>query len=481
MTKRKAIVKFCIIGAILLVGLVSVFAKFHVPFTNQEYQGLWGAIESKMGIDLRGGVLAVFDCEGQDNKDISMTEVKATENRLLNSLNAAGLTEATVQIQGNDGNYKIRVEVPGLDNTDEIFEAVGTPAVLFFTLDKIPDEDLGKPTQVANTKKWVEAKDISKVTVYQNPQTYEYGVLLTFTNPGGKKFRDMISETWGNGSKMTYIYRAGTGGATELVSQVTVSDDKAGSNNTTVITLGKEGATRKDADKFKLEIESGLYSVLLNISEQSIIPQTLGEGALMWSLIALAVGILFIIVFMYWRYRDLGLLSNLTLATFIILFAFSLAIVDAVQLTLPGIAGIVLSIAMSVDANVIIFERIRDEYRNGKRLSVAVQNGFSKSFWTIFDANITTIIGAAVLYFLGTGPIRGFAIVLMLGVVISMFCSLFITKSFAKLYLYINPNKAKRLSLENTNPYITEDIKSASTPKVIKPVGKRALNMGGAK
>ena len=132
---------------------------------------------------------------------------------------------------------------------------------------------------------------------------------------------------------------------------------------------------------------------------------------------------------------------------------------------------------MSVDANIIIFERIKDEYRSGKRLSIAVESGFNKSFWTIFDANITTIIGAAVLFFLGTGPIKGFAITLMLGVAISMFCSLVVTRSFARHYLYINPNNAKRLKLENNNKYIQE----VALVPVSAKAGKRSLNLGDKK
>jgi len=190
-------------------------------------------------------------------------------------------------------------------------------------------------------------------------------------------------------------------------------------------------------------------------------------------MIALIIGIVFIFAFMFFRYGDLGLLSNLSMVVYMVLFMGALALITAVQLTLPGIAGIILSLAMACDANIIIFENMRDEYRSGKRMSVAVHNGFNKSLWTIFDANITTLIGAVVLYFLGTGPIQGFAITLMLGIVISMFCSLVVTRSFAKLYLYINTSNARRVKLEKTNPYIDEvTAKKPTTPR------KRSLNFG---
>jgi len=415
-----------------------------------------------MGIDLRGGVLAVFDTAPKtDGKpQPTSTEIDATVRRIENALTSRGLVESNVIRQGS----KIRIEAPGLKDTDEIFDAIGAPAILDFR------DEQGNIC--------VEAQDIRRVAVYQDSKTLEYGVLLTFTSEGGSKFRKMIQAA----TEYTYIHM---NNSTEPWSTIRVADRNAGANNTTVITLGTRAdgsrPTRVDAERFKLEIESGLYEVKLIQAELSIVQQTLGEGALLGGIIALLVGMLFIFIFMYVRYRDLGLLSNLSMILFTILFLGALAIVNAVQLTLPGIAGIVLALVMAVDANIIIFERIRDEYRSGKRMAISIENGFNKSFWTIFDANITTVIGTAVLYFLGTGPIKGFAITLLLGVVISMFCSLVVTRSFAKLYLHINGNNAKRVRLENINPFVPElgTKEKPTTGSDISAKPKRKLNLGG--
>jgi preprotein translocase subunit SecD len=473
MTKRGAIVKFCAIGVLLLLGVTLIFANFRLPFSRYRFVGFYGAIESKMGIDLKGGVLAVFDCKAhEDGKQPTLDEIKATETRLLNSLNRAGLTEATVQHQGS-GPYKIRVEVPGLTETEEVFSAVGNPAKLDFRLKKA---DEGGTPIVDGAK-----KHISKVELYQDPNTFEFGVLLTLSkDPGtdGQIGADLFKQMIQDAEQYTYIYRND-----ELFSTVSVGDKSAGKDGTAVITLGKRanGAmpTRQDAEEFKMQIESGLFEVRLENAETSIIPQTLGDGALLGCIIALVLGILFMFVYMWVRYGDLGLLSNLSIGVFLVLFLFALAIVNAVQLTLPGIAGIVIAFAMAVDANIIIFERIKDEYQTGKRLAVAAKSGFDKSLWTIFDSNITTIIGGAVLFFLGTGPIKGFAITLILGVIISMFCCLVVTRSFVKLYLTLNPNNARRVKLEETNPYVREMNAAPATPTV-KPE-KRKLNFGGAK
>jgi protein-export membrane protein SecD len=229
--------------------------------------------------------------------------------------------------------------------------------------------------------------------------------------------------------------------------------------------------TKADAEEFALQIESGLYSVKLTASETSVIPATQGEGALLACIIALLAGLFLIFLIMWLVYRDFGLLSNLSLLVYTIIFLFFLAVIDSVQLTLPGIAGIILSIAMAVDGNVLIFEQIKEEYKSGKRFGSAVQSGFNKSVKTILDANITTIIASIVLYIFGTGAIKGFAITLGLGVAISMFACLVITRSFAKLYLYVNPDNAARANLKEVK---TAPVKQAA------PV-RRKLNLGGSK
>ena len=457
MTKRKAIVKFCVICVLTALGVSMIFANFRIPIlwqgTYWNFKGFAGAIESRMGIDLRGGVLAIFDAETQEGGTPSGAMMDATVSRLNNSLRAAGLTEATVQIQGDS---RIRVEVPGMDETEEIFRAIGNPSRLTF--------------RDSSGNIYVEPRHISRVELHQN-QDRTWGVLLTFNTEGGAKFRELVQKTGLNNQIFKYINDApapGGGG-------ITVSSLEAGRNNTTVITIGGSGSI-SEAEAYQLQLQSGLFELRLSLSESSVIPETLGPGALRGSIIALIISLFFILIFMFLRYGDLGLLSNLSIVIYMVLFFFALAIINAVQLTLPGIAGIILALAMAVDANIIIFERMRDEYKTGKRMSIAVENGFKKSFWTIFDANITTIIGGVVLYFLGTGPIRGFAITLMLGVAISMFCSLVLTRSFAKLYLYINPTNAKRLKLVNNNPYITE-----VSPTKVKAPQKRALNLGDSK
>ena len=151
---------------------------------------------------------------------------------------------------------------------------------------------------------------------------------------------------------------------------------------------------------------------------------------------------------MIYVYRDFGIIASFSLVFYLILMVFFLQAIPFVQLTLPGIAGIILSLGMAVDANVIIFERIKDEYRQGKRIQNCVQAGFKKALLAIVDSNVTTLIASVVLYILGTGAVKGFAVTLFLGIALSMLTSLLLTRLFVKWYLNINSTNPKRLNLK---------------------------------
>jgi len=433
MTKKKAIIKFCVICTLVALGITLTFVSFRIPFTNgRTWEGSIGAIETRLGIDLRGGVLIVYDArpnpEAPGNFDAQMN---ATIRRLEDSLRSNGLVEARVMRQGGS---QIRVEVPGFDDIEELLDIIGRPALIEF-----------RTSNDVNEVPFITGRHISSVDTGVHPS---YSVLLSFTSEGRSELQTGIGRIFddtNNHNNQLFIFSNGV-----VISAPEVEDRNIGIGNRPISITSADFTTRARADELRLQIESGLFAVLLdeNPNQSGVIPATLGQGALTAGIIAFAVGLAFIFIFMLLLYGHMGLLSNLSMLVFSVLFLWSLGWVNMVQLTLPGIAGIILAMAMAVDANIIIFERIKDEFKAGKKLSIAVEGGFKKSFWTIFDANITTIIAATVLYFLGTGPIQGFAITLLLGVGISMFCSLFVLRQFAKLYLYINPNNAKHLRLK---------------------------------
>ena len=465
MSKRGAIVKFCVIGVVLGLALMLTFMSFNIPFINNgttRWVGAIGAIESKMGIDLRGGVFVVLNASENDEHPTTASfadQMSATRTRLENALTSRGFVESSVMIQGTD---QIRVEVPGIHDAGALMDLIGTPA----SLEMRPAQD-GAPA-------FLTGRDITGVTVFQTP-SFDWGVRLNLTNAGGAAFRAAAQAAHGQPApaNQIWIYSI-VGGTEERISWPTVQSPDVGLNNVAEITGGFP--TRQDADNFRTQIESGLFEMILGVNENGIIPPTLGQGALLAGIIAFIVGLAFIAFILIWRYGHLGLLACVGMVTFSVIFLFSLALVDMVQLTLPGIAGIVLAMAMAVDAMILIFERIKDEYKSGKKLSISVEQGFKKSFWTIFDANITTIIAALVLFFLGSGPIQGFAIVLLLGVAVSMVCSLFVLRQLAKLYLVLNPSNAKYLRMKQERSLLDLD-EYAQKNRQIKE--KRKLNLGG--
>ena len=465
MNKARAIIKYCVICVLVAVAVALCFVKFTFPFTNTKYVGCYQAIKDKMGIDLNGGVLAVYTVSPSDNSIDLDAEVDATINRIKNTLSKKGYLEATVTKQGNNPNYKIRIEVPGMSETEDVMDAIGTPANIEFLE---PTSDQSAAQTYDASKVFLTGEGLAGVKVVSDPEdASNYAIQLTFTNEGKTKFREKVQNA---GGQYLAIFSNKS-----LISAPQINSENAstlGSDGKVLIT-GKY--TKESADSFALSIESGMYTVGLDVSQMSYIPATLGEGAIMAGLIALAIGLLLIFVLMIVVYRDLGLIANLSLIIYTVIFVFFLAIIDSIQLTLPGIAGIILSIGMAVDAYILIFEQIKEEYRSGKRFAAAVHSGFNKSVVTILDANVTTIIVSLVLYFLSSGSIRGFAITLALGVGISMFVGLVITRALAKLYLYINPDNAKRANMKAEQ--ITEE--SVDVKPTVRQ--KRKLNMGGAK
>lgn len=463
MNKTRAIIKYCVICLIVALAMILCFAEFTIPFTNTKYVGCYQAIKNKMGIDLNGGVSAVFNVEPSENSSDLEAEVNATINRVKNTLSKQGYLEATVTRQGAAGNYKIRIEVPGMKDTQEIMDAIGTPANIEF----MEPSSSNQPTY-DKAKVFLVGEDIAGVQVISDPEDVSnYALQLTFTNEGKAKFREKVNSA---GGQYMAIFSNES-----LISAPQISTENAS-------TLGSDGKvlitgtyTKESAEAFALQIESGLYTVGLTIGEMSYIPATLGEGAIMAGLIALAIGLLLIFVLMVIIYRDFGWIANLSLIIYTIIFVFFLAIIDSIQLTLPGIAGIILSIGMAVDAYILIFEQIKEEYRTGKRFAAAVHTGFNKSIVTILDANVTTIIVSVILYLMSSGSIRGFAITLALGVAISMFVGLVITRGLAKLYLYINPDNAKRANIKFDQSQISETQEKPAAPI------KRKLNMDGVK
>lgn len=327
-------------------------------------------------------------------------KMKSAISMIQQRLDRKGWTEANVY---QEGKKRIRVEIPGVENVETAVNEIGQTAKLSFT--NLQGEVLVEGKDVVNA---------SKAAVTNATGVQEIVVNLEFNEKGKKDFAKATQDNIGKPLLITLD--------NNIISIPTVN---------TAITDGKAmisgSFTVESAEELASLIRAGSLPFELKILEMNTVGATLGANALKSSIFGGAVGLLFVLVFMLIFYRMNGFAANLALISYILIELILLNFFN-ITLTLHGIAGIILSIGMAVDANVIIFERIREELKLGRTIKLAINKGFSRALPAILDSNITTLIAGAVLYWLGTGPIKGFAQTLMLGIVISMFTTLVVTR-----------------------------------------------------
>lgn len=418
-SKKGSIALFAVLTVLIVLGTVFAFVPLELGITD--YKAFVPSI--KLGLDLQGGVYAVYDCqrpttgEGADMTDEAFKlAMNGTAQNLQSLLFSKGFPEAQVTV--TESNNQIRVEVPAIEDQDEIFDLIGRPASLEFYE---TDQEGNKVNE--NAEPYITGGDVKAANVTMNEG--KNAIALEFTSKGAEKFRKATEEL--NGKYMGIFINKEFIMAPKVNS--VIADGKA---------VIEGDYTYEQAYDYAVKIQSGALTVKLNLLESDTISPTLGGSAKTDGLIAGAIGLLLIIIFLIARYRMLGVAAAISLCYFTITYLFFLSIFPWVQLTLPGIAGILLSIGMAVDANVIIFERVKEQNRMGKRLTESVDQGFKNSTAAILDGNITTIIGAVVLWLLGAAAIKGFAITLLIGIVISLFSSLIVTRLIIKAMFAFN-------------------------------------------
>ncbi|MEG0742151.1 MAG: protein translocase subunit SecD [Clostridia bacterium] len=366
-----------------------------------------------LGLDLKGGVYVEYEAsmseEMRAENFIYNDLLDSTMNIIAKRLTEKGYPEATVSKLGSTG---IRVEIPDVTDPAAVLDLIGSPAKLEF-LD--PDGNVfmeGRHLQAAQR-----AKDEN-----QKP-----AISFKLTSEGAKLFGDMTAANIG---KSVAINLDG-----EQLMNATISSAIYGGD---VLVTGS--FTEERAENIALQLQSGALPLELRQDKLDTISATLGIDALATSVMAAIIGILLVMLIMVARYRLCGVVADWALCVYIILLFLFLAVVPSVQLTLPGIAGIILGIGMAVDANVVIFERVKEEVHLGRPLIHAVRIGFKNAMSAVLDANITTIIAAVVLLFFGTGSVQGFATTLLLGVLTSMLSAILVTRFLLTRFVRIFHN-----------------------------------------
>ncbi len=391
----------------------------------------------KLGLDLNGGVSITYQAVGDTPTDEQMSDtIQKLQQRIENDLSAENsTTEANVYKVGDD---RITVEIPGVSDANALLEELGTPGTLYFISET--DSDGNTNYQYGTTESgeygYVLNYDIdtlvengSVIATGQNilsasavtqtnstTNATEYVVQLQFDDEGTTAFADATTAAYAAGESIAIYYDG------QFVSVPSVNSAITGGS---CVIEGMEDL--EAAEKLASYIRIGGLDIELEELESQVVGAQLGSDALRTSLIAAGIGIVCVMIFLVIMYLFPGLVASLALALYTILIICILKWYD-ITLTLPGIAGMILSIGMAVDANVIIFARIREEIAAGRQVSSAIEAGFAKAMSAILDGNITTLIAAAVLGVLGSGTVKGFAVTLALGVVVSMFTALVITR-----------------------------------------------------
>lgn len=421
-TKRKAVINLIIFFLLLVGGIYMAIAG-----VGQNESGKTANVP--LGLDLQGGLSVTYEI--QDEKPTS-DEIKATVDKLQRRVDAYS-SEGEVYQEGND---RITVEIPlNTEKVDahDVLDELGQPGQLLF-LDS-ENYTIWQQNQNNGTNDAYEAvltgSDIknAQAGVDDSGTVKDYVVQLQFTDEGAQKF---ATATAANIGKPIYIIYDGAVASAPTV-QSAITDGNAVINKI---------SSYDEAESLASTIKIGALPLELKQIQYNIVGAKLGQKAVSTSLIAGAIGFGLVCILMIVLYRFPGFIASLALTGYVVLMLLILSI-RHITLTLPGIAGIILSIGMAVDANVIIFTRIREEISAGSGVRAAVKAGFSKALSAILDGNITTLIATVVLMILGSGSIKGFAVTLMLGIVLSMFTALFVTKMLLNSFLELGVQNPK--------------------------------------
>ena len=361
----------------------------------------------KLGLDLKGGVYVVMEAEtdatGQELKTL-MAQAQAVIEKRVNQM---GLSEPVVTIEGEK---RIRVELPGAEDAKAAIDTIGRTAQLEFV--------------TADGKVILDGSKVKNAGVAIDNQNVGYVVTLEFNGEGSQAFQAATEAIVANQIKSAtpnmpnnaiMIVLDG-----EVISSPVVSSVISGGN------AQIEGNfTDEEASQLSILIRGGALPVGLKEVQTSLIGPTIGLDALSGSLLAGAIGIAVVVLIMLLGYNIMGIAAVVALVLYILIDIWVLQLLGSV-LTLPGIAGFILSVGMAVDSNVIIFSRIREEIKNGKTVRVSIDAGFRRAFATVVDSQLTTMLAGIVLYQLGSGPVRGFALTLMIGILASIFTAVFV-------------------------------------------------------
>lgn len=370
--------------------------------------------QTNLGLDLQGGAHVVLEAKPEEGQEVTPEIMESVTAIIRERVDAFGVSEPLIQ---REGDRRVIVELAGIDNPEDAIAMLGKTARLEF--------------RAPNGTVIVTGADLKEVNPQKNPQTNENMVAMIFTPEGAEAFGTATMQY--TGQKIS-IYLDG-----ELIQDPVVN----GPILTGEAQISGGFATFEDAARIAALLRSGSLPIDLEIIAHQTVGPTLGQDSLNKSIKATAIGVCILFIFLIAYYRLPGVVAVISMVVYGLLLMWGLNLLNA-TLTLPGIAGFVLSAGMAVDANIIIYERIKEELRAGKSLFAGIESGFKRAVITIIDANVTTLIAALVLFQFGTGSVKGFAVTLSLGLFASMFTAIVFTKYLLLAMASINGLRNKK-------------------------------------
>ena len=431
---------------ILIIGVLALIVDF-VPGLRLPDGSAEGSrpIETKLGLDLRGGLRVEYQAKPVGDKVPSPADLAVIRTIIENRVNSTGVSEPVITTQGSD---RVVVELPGVSDPDAIRRLVGQTGRLDFVPLGTTQKQVGDTIDPKQFPALFSGEQLESAAIANSGQTNQRVVTFFLKSQGAKLFGDYTAANIG---KYFAIVLDG-----KVISAPVIKDAIPG-GHVEISSGGIGGYPLKEAQELVTVLQYGSLPFPIVELSNDTISATLGAQFLSQSLIAGGIGIGLVILFMLIYYRLPGAIASFALVyyTLVVLAVFRLV---PVTLTLAGIAGFVLSIGMAVDANILIFERMKEEMRLGKSLPSAVEAGFGRAWNSILDSNVSSLITATILYLFGSSVIRGFALVLIIGVLISMFSAITVTRSI--LRVVVSQDWARRARLFG----VTEQEFVARTP-----------------
>lgn len=410
----RSIIKFAAI--ILVIAALFYVGLFGLDFTDDiRFPGIMDEDGITQGLDLKGGTVIVYKAQADEVTDDEMDTVVSM---LRTRLDYQGYTEAAITRQGSD---KVRVELPDVQDAQQAVETLGATAQLKFVDMEGNEIMTGADVKNASAEFGQTEEGVSKNSYY---------ISLELTNEGRTKFAEGTGRVAGlAASNQNYI--------AIMMDEQPISTPRVAQKIDSDKCVITGEFTAEEAKSLASNIKSGQLPFSLEQVEVRTVSATLGDEALSRTVNAGIIGMILVLLFMLVIYRLQGLMADLALIFYLAVVMIIISVCH-INLTLPGIAGIILAIGMAVDANVVIFERVKEELKLGKTVRSAVDAGFNRALSAVIDSNVTTIISAVILWVLGTGTIKGFGITLFIGIVVSMFSAIFVTKFLLKQMIGMN-------------------------------------------